>query len=454
MKSAVHKPVWSPERLRHEPYVGSTFALPRERTAAVGGLRPALGPAAALHDLVLRVTERQGRALYLPEVLSTTAGVWNDSGGDAEGLEELRRVVQEHCDRVGIDAEVLVRPGGRGIRVRRRLADPPEVSVVLVGDAGDEEGSSATRAGAGDAAYEPPPEVVVSRPFSAALNEAVAATGGGVIALLDASVVPETTDWLATMVAYLQEADCGLVGGTVVGPDDPAEPGFAVRVARERSAVGLTAAAVRREVWDEVGGVCEGLDRDLAAVDLGAKVRFRGYRVVETPDAVFRRVAAPAPRAAITLRSTWRARRWATELGVPAPYADAACPPLPRATPDPGVTGWRSALAAAIRRMLPPRYILCPSPADPRFGIPVEISSQGCHRGVVSGLYSRTRVVPAPELPGRVRLKERACETETGRRRSARVLGGFLVAVVVASGAVLATGAGWRRAAAARLIGP
>ena len=35
----------------------------------------------------------------------------------------------------------------------------------------------------------------------------------------------------------------------------------------------------------------------------------------------------------------------------------------------------------------------------------------------------------------------------TGRRRSARVLGGFLVAVVVASGAVLATGAGVASAA-------
>lgn len=383
---AFYKPDWSPERMRAQMYTGHLGVMRRSLVEEVGGLRPELDGSQD-YDLVLRITERTDRIVHVPEMLYLWRALPSSAAGDAHAkpyaFEAGRRAVQEHCDRVGIDAvvEMLARPGRH--RVRRRVRGEPLVSVIVptrgsVARVGGVRrvlvehalASAVERSTYPNVEYvvvadrETPPEVIatledVARDrlrvvpfdgpfnFSAKINAGVLEASGDMLLLLNDDVEVLTPDWIETLVALAQEPDCGLVGAKLLYADGtlqhgghvycggrplhiyqhyPAdEPGMEDMLLIERECSGVTAAcaAVRRDVFEEVGGFCEDLPVSFNDVDFSLKIRRLGRRVVWTPHAVLHhyesatRVREVAAQEVEVIRSRWEHALWADPYSNP-----------------------------------------------------------------------------------------------------------------------------------------
>jgi GT2 family glycosyltransferase len=143
-------------------------------------------------------------------------------------------------------------------------------------------------------------------------NQAVSHASGEIILLLNNDTEVVQPIWLSEMVAQALRPEIGVVGakllypdrtvqhaGLILGPDGHAfhrfrymqadDSGYRDELARVRSVSAVTGAclAMRRAVFDEVGGIEEqGLAVTWSDDDICLRVRERGYRVICTPFAV------------------------------------------------------------------------------------------------------------------------------------------------------------------------
>ena len=124
---AFRKPDWSPERLRGQMYTSHLSVLRTSLVREVGGFREGF-EGSQDHDLVLRVTERARRVVHVPEVLYHWRAVEGSTAVDIEAKPYAEtagiRAVQEHLDRVGIDAVGGSRGRARPLR-RASVASTP-----------------------------------------------------------------------------------------------------------------------------------------------------------------------------------------------------------------------------------------------------------------------------------------------------------------------------------------
>lgn len=141
--------------------------------------------------------------------------------------------------------------------------------------------------------------------FSRKCNHGFLAATGQVIVLLNDDIEVLSDGWLEDLVApLLQEQDVGMTGaqllfsdGTLqhgghtyrdggwmhvyggVVPEPDLDFGF-LAVNREVSGVTAACVALRRDVYEEVGGLTETLPRNFNDVDLSFKIRRCGYRIL------------------------------------------------------------------------------------------------------------------------------------------------------------------------------
>jgi glycosyltransferase involved in cell wall biosynthesis len=157
-------------------------------------------------------------------------------------------------------------------------------------------------------------EVIILRddsPFnySALNNKAVKASNGSIIGLLNNDLEVISPDWLSEMVSLALRPEIGAVGAKLLYPNDKLQHGGVIlglggvaghaHVAIQRDATGyfgravlaqnfsaVTAACmlIRKEVYEEVGGLNE-VDLHVAFndVDFCIRVRQKGYRNIWTP---------------------------------------------------------------------------------------------------------------------------------------------------------------------------
>lgn len=342
-----YKPDWSPERLRTNNYCCHLSTIRRSLVEEVGGFRDGFDGSQD-HDLLLRVTERARRIVHIPRVLYHWRIIPTSAAGGAEAkpyaAEAGRRAVQEHCDRVGIDADV-VRHEIPGIyEVRRRVKGDPLVSIIIPtnGSKGRVWGVEryyvvdAVRSIVENATYTnvefvivadtSTPPIVLSalhqiagdrlelvmydKPFDFAdkINVGRVHSSGDVLLLLNDDIEVITPDFIEVMVAIAQEPDVGSVGAKLLYHDgtiqhaghhysvhalhfctgwNETNPGPHCMLITNRECIGNTAAclAIRPEVWDEVGGMTTQFPNSFNDVDLALKLHTSGYRNVWTPQA-------------------------------------------------------------------------------------------------------------------------------------------------------------------------
>lgn len=342
---AFRKPEWSPERLRHQMYVGHLSLMRTSLVREVGSLHDGFDGSQD-HDLALRVSERARRIVHVPEILYHWRVVAGSTAGDPVAKpytwEAGRRAVAAHLRRVGIDGEADLGPVP-GTYVVRRNVQRVSLSVVIPTRGGfgmiwgehvchvvkAVESIAATAVGdvevvvVYDDVTDPTVldrlrEILGDRlvlvrfsekfNFSRKCNVGVAASSGDVVILMNDDVRLTGRGSLEELAAAACEPGVGAVscelrfedgrlqhGGHVyehadwhhillgAGPDEHG-PFAGLRVGREVSGATAALLAVRRSVYFEVGGMTEHLPGNFNDVDFSYKLRYCGYRVLWLPE--------------------------------------------------------------------------------------------------------------------------------------------------------------------------
>lgn len=336
----VFRPDFSPELLRSYNYLRDMVVV---RSVLLTGLKnlPRAIMGAAGYDLALRVTEKARRVCHVPRVLCHRrfATIDTSEGFQATQAEREagRKALVAHCQRMGLNAEVLNAEEPGHYRVRHVLAQTPHVSVVLM----FEGNAPLLRTCVRDlyekltygnfeivvvgAAQTPQAQACLEElsrdhqnftflAWQGPLNKAEIAnyaaknTEGEFLLFLNDDARILTDDALEVLLGYFQSPDVGVVGpkqlfidgtvehaGIVVGGQRVVTPlfrhmdaeshGYLDRavVAQNVSAVTGDCMMLRRSTLEEVGGFSEEFTLFYADVDFCLKARKAGYYTVFTP---------------------------------------------------------------------------------------------------------------------------------------------------------------------------
>lgn len=338
------KPDWSPERLRGQMYTCHLSVLRTSLVEAVGGFDSRYDGSQdhdLVLKVTERAREivHVPEVLYSWRAMagSTAQNLEDKPYAWLAG----REAVQAHLDRVGIRASAelgrypgtysLVRElpatervsvviptcGSGGVvwgepryfvveAVRSLLAmtEHPDLEIVIVYDAGTPEQILA------ELQEIVPRDQLVLLPyaepfnFSRKCNLGVLQSTGRHIVLLNDDVQVKSANWLEQLVAPLLESDVGMTGARLLYSDgtlqhgghnyahghiahtyyysDGSQPGpfYSLVINREASGVTAACAAIRRDVFEEVGGLCELLPGNFNDVDFSLKIGKEGYRIL------------------------------------------------------------------------------------------------------------------------------------------------------------------------------
>jgi len=317
--SPMLKPDWSPDFFLSYNYICHFSTFRRSLAHQAGGFRSEFDGSQD-YDLFLRMIEKTDRIHHVPRVLyhwrRTDKSVADNIRRKPGALEAGRRAIEEHLQRTGAHAYVVVDWRTHAYWVRRDIEVPQKISIITARRDSNEPLTQKTN-------YPNFETVIVdlgSQPSrSAVYNVAAKQTDSPWILFLDRNVEPSESNWLTLMAEHVQRLEVGAVGarlissdntiehaGVVVGADGEAQPAFRglaaedagvcrqLQITRNYSAVSGACLLTRREVFHEVGGFDEELPMELAEVDLCLKMRRAGYLIVYSP---FAKLYYNAPRA-------------------------------------------------------------------------------------------------------------------------------------------------------------
>ena len=328
------KPDWAPESILSRDYVGPGAIYRRRLVDEIGGLRDAF-ESAAEYDLLLRVGERTRSIAHVSRVLYHRERIvaYGEAG---------ERAIAESLARAGevgtVESVPSVFPT---YRVRYRLIDSPLVSIVIPTRDHAEDLERCLRSlferttyahyevlvvdnGTKDAralevlttwAARENRMRVLSMPipfnYSKLNNDAVRASHGEFVVLLNNDTEVLTNDWLEAMMEQAQRPAIGAVGAALLFSDrrvqhggvilgiggvaghshryaEPDHPGYfgALRAISNYAAVTAACLMVRRQTFDAVGGIDEALTVAYNDVDFCLRIRERGLRNVWLPHVV------------------------------------------------------------------------------------------------------------------------------------------------------------------------
>jgi N-acetylglucosaminyl-diphospho-decaprenol L-rhamnosyltransferase len=181
-------------------------------------------------------------------------------------------------------------------RCLRALDADPSPKRVIVVDNGSHDGTA-------ELVREAFPDVTLveleeNNGFGRAVNAGVRMGTGEAIVLINNDVRVEP-GFVAVITAALATRGVGMVAGLTTIPEVGSVDGFGIELDRSLSAYNRGrhappgrlampsggAAAYRRSAWEEVGGFDEALFAYGEDVDLGLRLRARGWRVAEAADA-------------------------------------------------------------------------------------------------------------------------------------------------------------------------
>ena len=338
------KTAWDIDLMLGRDAVGTLAAVSITTARQLGGLRrdemsPMSGGAVALYDLYLRLghSALPGTIHHLPAVLChrepSAAAVWDTTAA--------RQIVRRHLTEIGL-AAANVEPAPllpRFNRIRRPLPAPiPLVSILVpTRDQAEvlarcaegvlsrtdydrlefiiidnESRDPVTHALFAKLGQDPRVHILPSPGvfnFAALNNAAIMHAQGEVVVLLNSDTEVINPDWLAEMVSHAIRPEVGAVGakllyadtrvqhcGVTLGPGwalthqlrlsarDYPGPGGELALVRRVSAVTGACMAMRRSVYQEVGGL-DAVNFGVAFNDIDICLRMAdfGYQVICTP---------------------------------------------------------------------------------------------------------------------------------------------------------------------------
>ena len=337
------KPSFSPERLRGQNYCCHLSVFRTSLVKEIGGFRHGF-EGAQDYDIILRATEKARKIVHIPEVLyhwrTVTGSTAGDAGAKPYTIESGRKAVAEHCERIGLIADVTSTSGGY-VHVKRKVMHDHKVSIIIP-TRGDEKHvwgintclvANAIKSIFNRSSYSNYEIVVVhdrvgqlnselqtlledervslvwyDKPFdfSDKCNIGVVHSDGGIVVLLNDDTEIDSPDWLEVLVGFLEDENVAMVGPLTVLEDGRIQsaghgnntlphnlgagdlidsPGyFGERlISREISGVTGACLAMRRTCYDDLGGMSTTLPHSFNDVDLAFKALNAGYRIIWTP---------------------------------------------------------------------------------------------------------------------------------------------------------------------------
>jgi len=340
--SKARRPQWSPERLRSHNYVGDVLAAsPTVIASSTKDLEGGLTTLALAHehDRSLRLFEACKSPFRIAEVL------YHASQERMTPTASLS-AVQQHCTRTNIDADCSIDVKMQSVRVKRRLHSQPKISVIVPtrGTAEDLKGQRVVLAAHAiktliknstyqnfdviavldsvtpdegrkaivDAGGDRLKIVDYDRPFNFAekINLGAVCSDADLFLLLNDDTEIISPDALETLVGLLEDQTVAMAGPMLLYEDMTIQSAghilnpvpfdlyrereltctgaqHLLQVQRETSGLIAACVLVRRNVFEDVGGLCTLFPFNYNDVDFGLKIQDAGYRVVWTPHALF-----------------------------------------------------------------------------------------------------------------------------------------------------------------------
>jgi GT2 family glycosyltransferase len=331
------KPDWSPDLLLSYNYACHLSVIRRSLAVEVGGFRDGFDGSQD-HDLLLRATERARSVGHVPKVLYHWRKVPGSTAAahDAKpaAFEASRRAVEDALARRGI-AGVATMPSPGVVRVRREIADPPLVSIIVPTRDRSDLMRTLVDSLESKTAYRNWELVVIDNasselesvaylaelgrrhrvvrdesPFnwSAINNLGVRSAAGRVLLFLNNDIEVRDGEWLDALVEHAVRPEVGAVGAKLLYPNGTIQhagvvlgigavaghafkhfpgdsTGYFGQGAAIRNVSAVTGAClmVRRDAFDEVGGFDERLRVAFNDIDFCLKLRARGYLNIYTP---------------------------------------------------------------------------------------------------------------------------------------------------------------------------
>jgi GT2 family glycosyltransferase len=302
------KPAWSPNVLEALNYLGQPTLMRRDTVRKLGGWRVQIGDTYH-HDLLLRLTKQAApRAIvHLPKILVHGA---TETDGTPHEYAATAREVATPGPRVSLivptrdNADVL-ETCIRSIRSRTRYEN---YEIIIIDNGSVEDKTKRLFAGLSS---DPSIRVLpMPEPFNfSKLNNAAAREATGeILGLVNNDIEVTREDWLDELVALAIRPESGCVGAKLLYPDGRIQhagvviglggvaghahrfagaddPGYLNRLRRVQNVSAVTAACllIRRQVFDQVGGLDESLTVAFNDVDFCLRVRAAGYLNLWTP---------------------------------------------------------------------------------------------------------------------------------------------------------------------------
>lgn len=335
------KPDFSPDTLRSYNYICHLSVFSRELLDSVGYFRSEYDGSQD-YDLILRLTEKAKKVFHIRKILyywrAHKNSVAQDVGAKPYTVAAAKKALAAHLERCGLKGEVLDSSVPTTYHIKYEIYENPLISVIIPNKDHTDDLDICLKSLYEKSSYKNFEVIIVENNsseketfeyyealtqkhgnikivtwkgkfnYSAINNSGVSCAKGEYILLLNNDVEIINGSCLEEMLMFAQRKDVGAVGAKLYYSDDTVQhagvilglggtaghahkhfsrshPGYMARASIAQNLTACTAACLmmRRDVFDEVGGLDEEFEVAFNDVDLCMKIRKKGYLVVFTP---------------------------------------------------------------------------------------------------------------------------------------------------------------------------
>lgn len=339
--NAHFKADFAPDTLRSYNYICHLTTFSRELMNKVGTFRKECDGSQD-YDIILRLTEQAKHIVHIPKILYFWRGHENSTAQDITSkpyiVNAAHKALSDHLQRQGIAGTVTDSSIPSTYRIRYDIPGEPLVSIIIPNKDQVSTLDTCIRSIYEKTTYSNFEVIIVENNstqqstfryyrsledvhdnlkvvvwdsifnYSAINNFGFKEAKGEYVLLLNNDIEVITPDWIQEMVMFAQRGDVGAVGAMLYYPDDTIQHagvilgiggvaghshkyyqrgsyGYMSRatIAQNLTAVTFACVMMRREVFEEVGGLDEAFQVAFNDVDMCMRIRKAGYLVVFTP---------------------------------------------------------------------------------------------------------------------------------------------------------------------------